>query len=171
MHRCWRVGAALAVAGAALLPVACTVGDEDTPAPGSSFPEQDAEIVDPMHHERSAGWEDYEILSETQLRFLSMSGNQACYGQRYQLEEGEEEVAVAIIVGTRPDGAEVCTQELVAVAVPVIPWMSLWGTAALWSLSVRSSMTRSAARGEVSLGIQRTGCELGLSAVCGSRCW
>lgn len=51
------------------------------------MPTEDAEIVEDMIHESSAGWEDYDVDSATLLRFLATSGNQACYGQRYQVEE------------------------------------------------------------------------------------
>lgn len=88
-------------------------------APEIDIPTEDAEIVEDMIHESSAGWEDYDVASETLLRFVATSGNQACYGQRYQVEETAEEVAVAIIVGNRPDGAEICTQEAIFIAVPV----------------------------------------------------
>ena len=144
-----RLGPVIASAASLTVLVACTSGAQDpaedgdpspdspgteapdptsSPAPGSTdeaeapeidMPTEDAEVVDEMVHERSAGWEDYEVVSETELRFLATSGNQACYGQRYQVEETAEEVAVAIIVGNRPDGAEICTQEAIFIAVPV----------------------------------------------------
>ena len=92
---------------------------DEAELPETEIPAEDVEIVADMVHERSAGWEDYEIVSETELRFLVTSGNQSCYGQRYQIEETEDEVAVAIIIGQRKEGAEICTQEAVFVAVPV----------------------------------------------------
>lgn len=92
-------------------------GSEDVPS--IPFPEQDAELVEEMTSEVSGAWMEYEVLSETQLRFLSWSGNQACYGQRYELQETAEEVAVAIITGWRADAAEVCTEEALAIAITV----------------------------------------------------
>lgn len=92
---------------------------EEPEPPESGLPQEYAELVADMVGESSVGWEDYEVISETELRFLSTSGNQACYGQRYQVEETAEEVAVAVIVGTRPDGAQICTQEAIFIAVPV----------------------------------------------------
>lgn len=92
---------------------------DEAELPETEIPAEDVEIVADMVHERSAGWEDYEIVSETELRFLTTSGNQACYGQRYQIEETEDEVALAIITGQRKEGAEVCTQEAIFIAVPV----------------------------------------------------
>lgn len=83
------------------------------------MPRQDAELVEDMVRENSVGWEDYEVVSETELRFLTTSGNQACYGQRYEVQETQEEVAVAIIIGNRPDGGANCTQEVIFIAVPV----------------------------------------------------
>lgn len=35
------------------------------------------------------------------------------------MEETEDEVAVAIIMGNRLDGAEICTREAIFIAVPV----------------------------------------------------
>ena len=92
---------------------------DEAETPEIDMPEEHAEIVDQMIRENSVGWEDYEVVSETELRFLATSGNQACYGQRYQTAESEDEVAVAIITGQREDGAEICTQEAVFIAVPV----------------------------------------------------
>ncbi|GAA4827251.1 hypothetical protein GCM10023354_01120 [Garicola koreensis] len=95
----------------------------DPPQSGESpeveMPRQDAELVEDMVRENSVGWEDYEVVSETELRFLTTSGNQACYGQRYEVQETQEEVAVAIIIGNRPDGGAICTQEAILIAVPV----------------------------------------------------
>lgn len=100
-------------------PTSAPTPTEEAEAPEIDMPTEDAEIIEDMIHESSAGWEDYDVDSATLLRFLATSGNQACYGQRYQVEETAEEVAVAIIVGNRPDGAEVCTQEAIFIAVPV----------------------------------------------------
>ena len=95
------------------------VQPEGAESPEIDMPQEDAEVVDQMIRENSVGWEDYEVVSETELRFLATSGNQACYGQRYQTAESEDEVAVAIITGQREDGAEICTQEAVFIAIPV----------------------------------------------------
>ena len=92
---------------------------DEAETPEIDMPEEHAEIVEEMVQERSVAWEDYEVLSETELRFSTTSGNQACYGQRYQVEETADEVAVAIIVGNRPDREEICTQEAIFIAVPV----------------------------------------------------
>lgn len=100
-------------------PTSAPTPTEEAEPPEIDMSTEDAEVVEDMVQERSAGWEDYEVVSETELRFLATSGNQACYGQRYQVEETADEVAVAVITGDRLDGAEICTQEALFIAVPV----------------------------------------------------
>lgn len=83
------------------------------------FPDEDAEFVADLEDEQHGEWTDWEQVSDTELRFLFWTGNQSCYGQRYEVHESADQVAVDIITGLRPDGAEMCTQEALSEALTV----------------------------------------------------
>lgn len=53
---------------------------------------------------------DYEEVDDDLLRFHFSMGNFECYGLQSRVQETEDEVAVAVIVGTR-EGVDGCTDE------------------------------------------------------------
>ncbi|WP_022871664.1 hypothetical protein [Nesterenkonia alba] len=57
-----------------------------------------------MTEETYREWGDYDVVSESELEFFLITGDPECYGLRYVVEETEDDVAVALIHGTR-DGA------------------------------------------------------------------
>ena len=80
----------------------------------------EVEATAEMVEESRATWDDFEEVSETELRVELFAGNPSCYGVRTVVEEDENEVRVAAITGTIPEEAEqACTQEAIYVSVPV----------------------------------------------------
>lgn len=65
-----------------------------------------------------AEWGDYEEVEEDVLRFYVVMGNFDCNGLQYRVQETEDEVAVAVIAGTR-EGVHGCTEEAVLGAIDV----------------------------------------------------
>lgn len=53
---------------------------------------------------------DYEEVEDDVLRFYVFMGNPNCYGLQYEVEETDDEVAVAVISGMR-EGVDVCTAD------------------------------------------------------------
>lgn len=98
------------------LPPAEDADAEDLTLP---TPDTDVEPAEELENEHVAGWHDYEVTSEDEIRFFTTTGNLNCYGLRYEVEESDDEVAVAIIGGRLPDAPEVCTMEAVFVGLPV----------------------------------------------------
>jgi len=108
-------------------------GDQPTSAPAidnSPGSDTDSGSPDPMPDpveetpdmvaERLSSWQDYTVVSDTELRFAFYSGNPACYGVRSVLEEDEDEVRVATISGTLREAVDsACTQEARCVSLTV----------------------------------------------------
>lgn len=61
---------------------------------------------------------EYEEIDDDVLRFHFYMGNFDCNGLQYRVEETDEEVAVAVISGTR-EGVDGCTEEAVYGAIDV----------------------------------------------------
>lgn len=98
--------------------------DEDADDEGAGeLPEMEATEIEQspeMIEETQATWDEYEEISETQLRLELFSGNPTCYGVRTVVEEDEDEVRIAAITGTLPEAEDqACTQEALYVSVDV----------------------------------------------------
>lgn len=78
--------------------------DEDWPQGELTDPAEETD--NPTYHE----WGDYEEVDETTLRMYVFMGNPNCYGLQYEVDEREEEVAVAVISGNLP-GVDECTDD------------------------------------------------------------
>lgn len=63
-------------------------------------------------------WGDSEEIDDDVLRFHLYMGNFDCNGLQYRVEETEDEVAVAVITGTR-EGVDGCSEEAVLGAIDV----------------------------------------------------
>lgn len=114
-------------------PGAADDGDQPTSAPAiDNSPGSDTDsgssdhMPDPVEEtpdmvaERLSSWQDYTVVSDTELRFAFYSGNPACYGVRSVLEEDEDEVRVATISGTLREAVDsACTQEARYVSLTV----------------------------------------------------
>lgn len=80
------------------------------------MPEEDwpqGEVQEPVEELSSlhyVEWGDYEEIDDNVLRFHVFMGNPNCYGLQYEVEETEDEVAVAVISGMR-EGVEMCTAD------------------------------------------------------------
>jgi hypothetical protein len=75
---------------------------EDTGKPADETPRTD------LAGEKVVEWTDYEVVTDTQLRFFFPTGTPHCYGSRVAVEEDGTAVRVATIVGTVPDAPENC---------------------------------------------------------------
>lgn len=76
------------------------------------------EPVEVLFSRRYVEWGDYEEIEDDVLRFHFYMGNFACNGVQYRVEETEDEVALAVITGTR-EGVDGCSEEAVLGAVDV----------------------------------------------------
>jgi len=108
-------------------------GDQPTSAPApedSPGSDSDSGSSDPMPatvdetqemvSERLSSWQNYEVVSNTELQFAFYSGNPACYGVRSVLEEDADQVRVATISGTLLEAVDsACTQEARYVSLAV----------------------------------------------------
>ncbi|WP_258934523.1 hypothetical protein [Nesterenkonia pannonica] len=111
-----------AAAGAAALALAACGDDADdgaASAPSAADMETVTETTDALESERPQPWTGVEESGEAELRFTTWMGNPECYGIRYEAEEDEDEVAVALITGVLPDSPEVCTTEVVEAEITV----------------------------------------------------
>ncbi|WP_218220288.1 hypothetical protein [Nesterenkonia sp. Act20] len=115
-------------------------GDEPTSPPAAVHPDDGAAAPGPsdgaavspdlmpdpiqeteeMVAEHLSAWQDYTVVSETELQLAFYTGNPACYGVRSVLAENDQEVRVATISGTLLDATDsACTQEARYVSVTV----------------------------------------------------
>ncbi|GAA1149724.1 hypothetical protein GCM10009672_22660 [Nesterenkonia lutea] len=105
-------------------------GDQSTGAPAAVHPDADGDdpsgggSVSPdlmpaplqetpeMVAEHLSAWQNYTVVSDTELQLSFYTGNPACYGVRSVVEEDEEVIRVATISGTLLDAVDsACTQE------------------------------------------------------------
>ncbi len=115
-------------------------GDEPTSSPVAVHPDDDGAAPSPsdgarvspdlmpdpireteeMVAEHLSSWQDYTVVSETELQLAFYTGNPACYGVRSVVAENDREVRVATISGTLLDATDsACTQEARSVSVVV----------------------------------------------------
>jgi len=94
-------------------------GNDTDSGPSEPMPDPVEETPD-MVAERLSSWQDYTVVSDTELRFAFYSGNPACYGVRSVIQEDEDEVRVATISGTLREAVDsACTQEARYVSLTV----------------------------------------------------
>lgn len=87
--------------------------------PEDDWPRGDVqEPVEVLFSRHYVQWGDYEEVEEDVLRFYVVMGNFDCNGLQYRVQETEDEVAVAVITGTR-EGVDGCTEEAVLGAIDV----------------------------------------------------
>ncbi len=80
-------------------------------APEEDWPQGEVqEPVEDLSSPHYLEWGDYEEVEDDVLRFYVFMGNPNCYGLQYEVEETDDEVAVAVISGMR-DGVDVCTAD------------------------------------------------------------
>jgi len=77
--------------------------------------QEPVEVLFDRHYVRLG---DYEVIDDEVLRFHFYMGNFDCYGVQHSVEENEDEVAVAVITGTRT-GVDACTDDAALGAVDV----------------------------------------------------
>ncbi|WP_133725937.1 hypothetical protein [Nesterenkonia aurantiaca] len=137
-----RHSAMIAVAAAGGLLITACGSEEPTPQPSTSpthddidwaeayqqsaqqTPEDDwprgdvQEPVEALFSRHYVEWGDYEEVDDEVSRFFVVMGNFDCHGLQYRVEETQDEVAVAVITGTR-EGVNECTEEAVLGAIDV----------------------------------------------------
>ncbi|WP_170228564.1 hypothetical protein [Nesterenkonia populi] len=87
--------------------------------PGEEWPQ--GEVQEPVEELSSlhyVEWADYEEIDDNVVRFSVVMGNPNCNGLQYEVEETEDEVAVAVISGMR-EGVEMCTADAFFGAIDV----------------------------------------------------
>lgn len=77
--------------------------------------QEPVEVLSSRHFVRLG---DYEEVDDDVLRFHFYMGNFDCNGLQYRAEETDDEVAVAVISGTR-EGVDGCSEEAVYEAIDV----------------------------------------------------
>ncbi len=61
-------------------------------------------------HEYLSEWKLVEAKGNT-IRVEFMIGTETCYDARYEIEENEQTVELAVIAGVKPNAPEFCTRE------------------------------------------------------------